>query len=108
SFDVAVVGSGPAGAYAAYHLAKNGLSVVLIEKEVLPRYKVCGGGLVYRGRQLLDFDIDSIIESQFSKVDIFVEGKDVCFQPEREVPIITMVMRDSFDHHLVKKAEEAG
>lgn len=106
--DVAIIGSGPSGAYAAYQLAKHGKSVLIIEKETLPRYKVCGGGLVYRGKELLDFDIAEIIEASFEKVDIYVDNKDVHFQPERNKPIITMVMRDSFDYHIVNKAIGLG
>lgn len=108
NIDVAIIGSGPSGAYAAYQLAKHGKTVLIIEKETLPRYKVCGGGLVYRGKELLDFDIEEIIEASFEKVDIYVENKDVHFQPERDKPIITMVMRDSFDFHIVNKAIELG
>src|SRR5437879_1368576 len=47
-FDVAVVGAGPAGATAALTLARRGLSVALLERDALPRYKTCGGGLVGR------------------------------------------------------------
>ena len=41
-FDVIVVGGGPAGAAAASYNALNGCKVLLIEKEVWPRDKVCG------------------------------------------------------------------
>lgn len=33
SFDVAIIGGGPAGASAAFELAKNGISAVIIEKK---------------------------------------------------------------------------
>ncbi|MFN4834697.1 MAG: FAD-dependent oxidoreductase, partial [Pseudanabaena sp.] len=43
-YDCIVVGAGPSGGSASYHLAKRGRSVLLLEKESLPRYKPCGGG----------------------------------------------------------------
>src|SRR5918997_3197373 len=41
-FDVAIVGSGPAGASCAAFCARAGLRVVLLEREKFPREKVCG------------------------------------------------------------------
>jgi geranylgeranyl reductase family protein len=46
SFDVIVVGAGPAGATAAYHLARAGVKVALVDKQTFPRDKVCGDGAV--------------------------------------------------------------
>ncbi len=40
-YDVIVVGMGPAGASAAYELSQAGLSVLCLEKQTHPRYKVC-------------------------------------------------------------------
>lgn len=42
AFDVLVIGAGPAGASAAQRLARAGLTVLLVEKSVFPRRKVCG------------------------------------------------------------------
>jgi len=44
-YDCIIVGAGPSGTAAAYHLAKRGRSVLLIERAKLPRYKPCGGGV---------------------------------------------------------------
>ncbi|QMU64775.1 MAG: geranylgeranyl reductase family protein [Flavobacteriaceae bacterium] len=106
-FDVAIIGSGPSGASTAFHLAKNGVSTVIIEKETLPRYKTCGGGFVYRGRKALPFDISSVVEREFYKVDIYL-GKKLHFKTEREQPIITMIMRDAFDKLMTEKATALG
>ncbi len=106
-FDVAIVGSGPSGASAALKLAKAGLSTVVIEKATLPRYKVCGGGFVYRGRKNMSFDISEVVEKEFHTVDIYL-GKKLHFRTEREKPIISMIMRDSFDNLIIEKAKEHG
>ena len=106
-FDVVIIGSGPAGAAAAFKLAEKGISVAIIEKETLPRYKTCGGGFVYRGVEMLPFDIAEVAEREFYKVDTLI-GKDFHFITERDQPVITMVMRDTFDSFLVKKVTEKG
>lgn len=106
-FDVAIVGSGPAGAMTAYTLIQQGISTVLIEKEKLPRYKTCGGGLVYRGRKMLPFDISQAVEREFHTVDIYM-GRKTHFATTRLQPIISMVMRDTFDHFIIEKAKTGG
>jgi geranylgeranyl reductase family protein len=57
--DVIVVGAGPAGSTTAFHLAQAGLNVLLLEKTVFPREKVCGDGLTPRAtKQLLKLGVD--------------------------------------------------
>ena len=108
TFDVAIIGSGPSGASAAFKLAENGISTVIIEKEILPRYKTCGGGFVYRGRRKMPFDISSVVDREFSKIDIYFDSADIHLTAEREEPIVSMIMRDQFDNLIVEKAKEFG
>jgi geranylgeranyl reductase family protein len=57
--DVIVVGAGPAGSTTAYHLAQTGLNVLLLEKTMFPREKVCGDGLTPRAvKQLIKMGVD--------------------------------------------------
>lgn len=44
-WDVLVVGAGPSGALAAREVARDGASVLLVDKAAFPRQKVCGGCL---------------------------------------------------------------
>jgi geranylgeranyl reductase family protein len=108
SFDVAIIGSGPAGASAAFELSKSGISTVIIEKETLPRYKTCGGGLVFRGLKMMPFDISSVVEKKFYSMDIYFSQKHPRITTKREEPIVSMVMRDAFDNLIVEKARENG
>jgi geranylgeranyl reductase family protein len=106
-FDVAIIGSGPSGASTSFYLAKKGISTVIIEKETLPRYKTCGGGFVFRGRKNMPFDISEVIEREFFEVDTYF-GTKLHFKSKRDKPVISMIMRDAFDHLIIKKAQELG
>ena len=44
--DVLVIGAGPAGAAAAWALARAGQRVALVDRETFPRDKTCGDGLI--------------------------------------------------------------
>ena len=60
SADVVVVGAGPAGSSAAYHLAACGLDVILVERHELGRDKVCGDGLTPSAvRELVRMGVDT-------------------------------------------------
>ena len=47
-YDVIIIGCGVAGTTAGYFLAQSGIKVLMIEKEKIPRYKTCGGGVTLR------------------------------------------------------------
>jgi digeranylgeranylglycerophospholipid reductase len=46
SFDVAVIGAGPAGVMAAWKAAESGASTILLEREAYPGRKVCAEGVL--------------------------------------------------------------
>ena len=52
--DALVIGAGPAGASTAILLAQAGWRVVLVERQVYPRQKVCGECLTAGSLALLD------------------------------------------------------
>ena len=45
TFDVVIVGAGPAGCSCAYMLRDSGLKIALLDKSIFPRDKVCGDAL---------------------------------------------------------------
>ncbi len=51
--DIAVVGAGPAGATAAYLLARDGFDVWVFDKQIFPRAKLCAGLLTWKTIHLL-------------------------------------------------------
>ncbi len=55
--DIAIVGAGPAGARAAYDLARRGARVVLFDPSH-PREKPCGGGITGRALALAEDMVD--------------------------------------------------
>jgi geranylgeranyl reductase family protein len=58
---VVIVGAGPGGSTAAYHLAQAGVDVVVLEKSTFPREKVCGDGLTPRAvKQLTAMGIETL------------------------------------------------
>ncbi|NOU10905.1 MAG: geranylgeranyl reductase family protein [Nitrospira sp.] len=108
TYDVIVVGSGPAGACAAWGLAKAGVAVAVIEKAAQPRYKTCGGGIVGRAMQALPLDVRHVIEQECHTAQLGFLRAGLSFTTHRPTPIISMTMRDQFDYALLSAGQAAG
>jgi flavin-dependent dehydrogenase len=107
SHDVIVVGAGPAGAILAYELSRKGIDVLVLEKERLPRYKACAGGITVKTAKLLGFDFSSVTRDTVRGAKVTYGGTR-SFTKSYPKPLIHMVMRDEFDQLLVQRAREAG
>ncbi|XHX79112.1 MAG: geranylgeranyl reductase family protein [Stenomitos frigidus ULC029] len=107
-FDCIIVGAGPAGASAAYHLAKRGRSVLLLEKQSLPRYKTCSGGVSPAIAQWFDFDFAPAIERKIENICYTWKLGDPVNAKLQTAEPMWMVSRDVFDHYLVQQAQKQG
>jgi geranylgeranyl reductase family protein len=112
--DVIVVGAGPGGSAAAYHLAQHGMKVLMLEKTEFPREKVCGDGLTPRAvKQLVKMQIDTTGDGWLRNRGLRVIGGGVRLEldwPElASFPNYGLTRtRLDFDHLLAKRAQEVG
>jgi menaquinone-9 beta-reductase len=112
--DVLVVGGGPGGAAAGYHLARQGIDVTVVDKATFPREKVCGDGLTPRSvASLLRMGIDTD-DPRFERVKgLRVYSRQATIElpwPELESwPDYGLVMpRAEFDLMLIERSQKAG
>ena len=110
-YDVIVVGAGPAGSTAARKCAASGLKTLVLEKQRLPRDKVCSG-------MIMGPLAHTLIEQEFGKIP-----EDVLSRPRQlsgyclRVPGIGMENLDNFtlltwrrtlDHWMSQRAQDCG
>ena len=107
-YDCIVVGAGPSGGSASYHLAKLGRSVLLLEKERLPRYKPCGGGVSPIVQEWFDFDFSPAVSLTVNKIRYTWQMGDPELVDLATKEPVWMVRRDIFDHYLVQQAQKIG
>ncbi len=109
-FDVAIVGGGPAGSRAAFHLARGGARVALLD-DSHPREKPCGGGIPARALALVGSSVAALsggvpIESaRFAHLD---RTATVQLADPAGLLRLAVASRRSFDSRLVEIAQDAG
>ena len=114
TFDVAIVGGGPAGSSSAAFCALAGLRTLVLEREKFPREKVCGDclnplcwpvlqrlGLAQRVRDLPHSKLDSV---EF----IAIDGRKMIVDLPAGGNCELSVKRSLFDGLLLRRARELG
>jgi geranylgeranyl reductase family protein len=112
--DVLVVGAGPGGSTAAYHLARAGLDVLLVERSSFPREKVCGDGLTPRAvnalvRMGVDVDEPGFERHEGLRIYSRKVTLELPWPSLRDYPSYGLMRtRAEFDELLARRAEKAG
>lgn len=101
-WEIAVVGSGPAGSMAAKTLADAGFGTVLIEKDKLPRYKVCGGAIPQEFVEAIKVP-EEIITRKFDTLVLHHLGEEIVRRGDG-----ACVWRTDLDNYLTGLATNAG
>lgn len=108
-WDALVIGAGPAGAMAAYRLAREGAAVLLVEKSVFPRPKVCGCCLNLSTLSSLDAaDLGNLPVRLGARPLERVEIRMPSGSAVLKLPGGVALSRERFDAALVDEAIRAG
>jgi len=106
-YDAIVAGAGPAGSTAARILAREGASVLLLERARFPRDKPCGGGVTLRAAACQELDLSPVVEQTITGARFSLRLGEA-FDRRYEQPLTYMTQRCRLDAFLAAAAVEAG
>src|SRR3990167_1040686 len=106
-YDAIVAGAGPAGSTAARLLAREGASVLLLDRARFPRDKPCGGGVTLRAAAVQDIDLSPVVERTVYGVR-FSLRLGPSFDRRHGEPLSYMTQRRRLDEFLAERAAESG
>ena len=115
SWDIMVIGGGPAGSTAAYLLASKGHSVLIIDKKNFPRSKLCAGLLTHKtvclvqtmlGKPVSEHLFQGTISSHTRNYRIFHRTCEIA-RGKLAIPFY-FIERAAYDHFWLQRAALAG
>lgn len=105
--DALIVGGGPAGSTCARVLKSAGLDVLVLDKSVFPRDKVCAGWITPQVVEELDLDVDDYRRSRvLQPIDAFITGMGERASAEVHYGNVVSygIRRSEFDHYLLARS----
>ncbi len=115
--DVIIVGAGPAGASAAYHLGSLGHKVILLDKQKFPRDKVCGDFVgptaLLELRKLGITEWDEYKQSNIvQRASLYLDGKQLISELIPSIPGLPkfgrVIPRIQLDDWIMNAARKVG
>lgn len=104
-FDILIVGAGPAGSFAAEHLARKGVRVALFDGRPAGEPKACGGGVTSKALKAWPHLLDAVGRLIDDLEMYSPSGKKLRLKLAEPFAIYS---RLAFDAHLRERAREAG
>jgi geranylgeranyl reductase family protein len=107
SYDVIIIGAGPAGSVAGINLSLAGYRVIVLEKGGIPRNKICGGGVTSRVLTRFPYlksEIDAITLNKVSQICLY---SPTLKRIESSADYL-MAERSEFDARLADKCRLTG
>lgn len=107
SFDVLIVGGGPAGSSCAWKLRRSGLRVAVLDRASFPRDKVCAGWITPQVVEELELDLEEYAKNYtcqpFHGFRVGALGGDDVAVDYR-TPVSFGIRRCEFDTHLLRRS----
>lgn len=105
--DVLIVGGGPAGSTCARTLRRAGLDVIIMDKSVFPRDKVCAGWITPQVVEEVDLDVEDYRQGRvFQPISSFITGMGEQANAAVSYDKIVSygIRRCEFDHYLLERS----
>lgn len=112
-YDVIIAGAGPAGSTAGYILNKYGFKVLVIDKAVFPRQKLCGGLITFKTYELIKRifnlskdDLKNLIGFSSKRYKVFYQDKLIFSGVSDKT--FCFIQRDKYDSFFLNILKKQG
>lgn len=107
SYDVLIVGGGPAGSTLAYSLKNSGLKIGILDKQSFPRQKICAGWVTPEVMRVLNLDLEDYAKNNILQK---ISGFKISQLGQKQVeshypgePVSYGIRRIEFDDYLLQR-----
>jgi geranylgeranyl reductase family protein len=107
SYDVLIVGGGPAGSTLAYSLKNSGLKIGVLDKQSFPRQKICAGWVTPEVMRVLNLDLEDYAKNNILQK---ISGFKISQLGQKQVeshypgePVSYGIRRIEFDDYLLQR-----